>query len=106
MMRRARSVDEYVAMVKDAIYETEDMRAALEYDEESMSYTRDFIDELEGSLKQMLEDMKTGNYCWRTGDLPYMKVIADVDDLLLPFRPLLLRINDTHCNGLEPEDEA
>lgn len=106
MMIRARTVDEYVSLVKDAIYETEELRAALEYDEESMSYTREFIDELEESLKKMLEDMKNGDYCWRTGDLPYMRVIADVDDMLLPFRPLLIRINETHRNGLEPEDGA
>ena len=53
----------------------------------------------------VFESMKDGSYCWRTGDLEFMRIINDIDDRLLPFRPLLIRINDTHKNGLEPEAE-
>lgn len=102
-MRRARTVDEYVALIRDAIYEVEDMRAAIEYDEEFMSDSRKIIDELESSLKGILDAMQEGTYNWRTGDLEYIPVIKDLDERVVPFRSLLLRINDTHKHGLEPE---
>ncbi|TNF32929.1 MAG: general secretion pathway protein GspF [Gammaproteobacteria bacterium] len=104
-MKRARTVDEYVALIKEAIYEVGEMRAAIEYDEEYMGDANKFITELEQQLLEMFESMKDGSYCWRTGDLKYMDIIRDVDDRLLPFRSLLIRINDTHKNGLEPGDE-
>lgn len=103
-MKRARTVDEYVALIKDAIYEVEDMRAAIEYDEEFMADSSKIIDELESSLKEVLDAMQNGTYNWRTGDLKYIPIIKDLDERVVPFRALLLRINDTHKHGLEPED--
>ena len=105
-MRRARTVDEYVAMIKDAIYEVDEMRASIEYDEEYMSPSSKIIDELESSLREMMDVMQNGTYNWRTGDLKYIPIIKDLDERVVPFRSLLLRINDTHKHGLEPEDEA
>ncbi|VAW60429.1 hypothetical protein MNBD_GAMMA11-3402 [hydrothermal vent metagenome] len=104
-MRRARTVDEYVAMVKEGLYEIDDMRAAIEYDEEGMGASIAYIDDIENCLKDVFEQMKSGDYCWNTGDLPYIRVIRELDDGVVPFRPLLLRINDTHKNGLEDSDK-
>ncbi len=105
-MRRARTVDEYVAWVKDALYELDDMRASIEYDEEGMGASRPYIEEIESSLKNIFEQMKSGDYCWNTGDLSYAATIRDLDESVVPFRQLLIRINDTHKNGLETEDET
>jgi hypothetical protein len=105
-MRRAKTVDEYVAWVKDALYELDDMRASIEYDEEGMGASRPYIEEIESSLKNIFEQMKAGDYCWNTGDLAYASIIRDLDESVLPFRQLLIRINDTHKNGLETEDET
>jgi len=104
-MRRARTVEEYVALVKDALYEIEEMRAAIEFDEEGMGATVPYMDEIESSLKKVFDEMQTGDYCWNTGDLAYIPVIRDLDDGVIPFRSLLIRINDTHKNGLETEEE-
>jgi len=104
-MRRAKSVEEYVALIKDALYEIDEMRAAIEFDEEGMGESPRYITDIEVCLKGVFEDMKTGDYCWNTGDLPYIATIRDLDDGIIPFRPLLIRINDTHKNGLE-EDPA
>lgn len=105
-MRRAKTVEEYVAWVKDALYEVDDMRASIAYDEEGMGATIPYIDDIEASLKGIFEEMKAGDYCWNTGDLPYVRVIRDLDENVLPFRQLLIRINDTHKLGLETiEDE-
>jgi len=104
-MRRAKTVEEYVAWIKDALYELEDMRAAIEYDEEGMGATRPYIDEIESSLKGVFSLMEAGDYCWNTGDLGYTQVIRDLDESVLPFRQLLIRINETHKEGLEAADE-
>ena len=104
-MKRARTVDEYVALVKDALYEVDDMRAAIEYDGEGMGDGVKIIDELEEILKEIYSSMQAGEYCWRTGDLKYMDLIRDLDDGVVPFYSLLIRINDTHKNGLEPDEE-
>ena len=104
-MKRARTVDEYVALIKDALYEVEDMRAAIEYDEEGMGSGTKIIEELEETLKELFQTMQSGDYCWRTGDLKYMDLILDLDESVVPFRSLLIRINDTHKNGLEPDEE-
>ena len=104
-MRRARTVEEYVAWVKDALYEIEDMRASIEYDEEGMGATKPYIEDIESSLKNIFKLMKSGDYCWNTGDLPYISVIRDLDENIIPFRQLLIRINDTHKQGLETDEE-
>ncbi len=104
-MRRAKTVDEYVALIRDALYEVEEVRAAIEFDEEGMGETPRYIDDIEDCLRNIFEQMKTGDYCWNTGDLPYIPIIRELDDGVIPFRPLLIRINDTHKNGLEPEGQ-
>ena len=104
-MKRARTVDEYVALVKDALYEVEDMRAAIDFDSEGMGEAPKFIDDLEDTLKGIFQSMQDGTYCWRTGDLAYMEFVRNMDESTIPFRTLLVRINDTHKNGLETDDE-
>lgn len=104
-MHRARTVEEYVALVKDALYEVEEMRASIAYDEEGMGATVPYMDEIESCLKGIFDEMKSGDYCWNTGDLSYVSVIRDLDDGIIPFRSLLIRINDTHKHGLETDEE-
>ena len=102
-MIRARTVDEYIYLIRDAIYEVDEMRASLEFDEDSMSPYAQFIDDLESSLKHLYQSMLGGTYSWRTGDLPYTNMIRDLDDKVMPIRALLTRINETHKQGLESE---
>ena len=102
MMKRPATVEEYVALIKDAIYEVEEMRAAIEFDEEYMGDASTYINELDRNLKEIISSMQDGTYCWRTGDLPFMTFVRDLEERVLPFRSLLIRINDTHKNGLEP----
>lgn len=103
-MRRARTVDEYIALIKDAVYEVDEMRASIEYDEEGMGEGSKFIDELESNLKEIYNSMLSGDYCWRTGDLKYMELIRHMDEGVLPFRSLLIQINETHKKGLKTEE--
>lgn len=98
---RARSTDEYINMIEQAIDEVWDLRQSIEYDEEYMSDARAFIDELDGSLKTVYESMKNGSYKFATGDLAFMEILDKYHEALIPFKFLLLRINETHMKGLE-----
>ena len=104
-MKRARTVEEYVSLVKDAIYEVDELRASIEYDSEGMGDAPKVVDELEEVLKGIYQSMQDGTYSWRTGDLRYMDYIRNMDEHTIPFRSLLIRINDTHKNGLEVDDD-
>ena len=98
---RARSTDEYVQLIEQAIDEVFDLRQSIEYDEDYMSDARGFIDELEQILKNLYQSMKDGSYEFATGDLPYVALLAKYHEAMVPFKFLLKRINETHLKGLE-----
>ncbi len=98
---RASSTEEYVDMVRQAIDEVFDLRQAIEFDEEFMSDARSLVDELESILKALYESMKDGSYQFATGDLPYVALMKNYHESMVPFRYLLKRINETHNKGLE-----
>ena len=97
---RARSTEEYVDMVKQAIDETFDLKQAIEYDE-FMDDARECVDTLEPMLVEIYDSMKDGSYQFATGDLPYIELIEKYHPGLIPFKYLLKRINETHNKGLQ-----
>ncbi len=103
---RARSTEEYVDMIEQAIDETFDLRQAIEFDEEFMADARFVVDELEKSLKSLYDSMKDGSYQFATGDLPYMALLAKYHEQMIPFRYLLKRINETHNKGLDISESS
>ena len=101
---RAHSTEEYVDMIRQAIDETFDLRQAIEFDGDFMSEGQPLVDELEKILKDLYESMKNGSYQFATGDLPYMALMKNYHEAMVPFRYLLKRINETHNKGLELKD--
>ena len=100
----ARSVEEYVDLIDQAIYETEELRLAAEYDMESMGATASFVDDLEKNLRELKQSMADGKYQFENKDLPFMDIVENVNERFLPFKFMLRRINDTHRFGLDVED--
>lgn len=98
---RARSTDEYVQMIEQALDDVWDLHQSIEYDEDYMAVAREFIGPLEMSLKDLYQSMKDGNYEFATGDLAFMEIVDKYHDAQLPFKFLLKRINETHMKGLE-----
>ena len=98
---RARSTEEYVDMIKQAIDDVFDLKQAIEYDSDEMSQAISFVDELDKDLKALYKSMEDGSYQFATGDLPYIALIEKQPVALLPFKYLLKRINETHLKGLE-----
>lgn len=107
MDQRPKTPEAYVDLIDQAIFEVSDLRAAAEYDMDSMGGAFDFLDELETHMRGMRQRMVDGNYRFEDRDLPFMELVEKHDDSILPFKHLLRIINATHKLGLNvDEDEA
>lgn len=100
-MKKPTTYEEYVDLVHQAVYEVDEMRASIEYEPEYMERWSGLLDLLDGVLRKMYDEMVADTYQFPTGrDLPYMQVLNRYGPDF-PFKQLLLRINDTHKNGLD-----
>jgi hypothetical protein len=99
-LRRAKSVDEYVEWVRQAVFEIADLRDCLEYELEDMSRFPAFLDPLEEGIKGIYQSMQDGTYVFGREDLLFMD-LAERYSEEIPFHTLLKQINETHRRGLE-----
>ena len=101
---RARTADEFVDLVKQALFEVEDLYACLEWDYGDdaiqIQRTMPFLELLTRTVRELHQSMKDGSYQFATGELPFMELLRNYPDQL-PFAQLLERINATHCEGLD-----
>jgi len=104
-MRLPATMEEYRDWVEQALIEVEDLRYSVEFDEgEELGGVPSFLGDLEGALRALRQSMLEGSYAFGDSDLPYMRLIVDVDPGILPFKHLLERINRTHRSGLAEAD--
>jgi hypothetical protein len=103
-IQRARSTEEYVDMVRQAVFEVDDLNACLEWDygddAVAIQRTMPFLEPLGRTVRELHQAMAAGNYRFATGEQPFMEVLRKYPDQL-PFTHLLERINATHCEGLD-----
>ena len=104
MLGRPKTPEEYVDLVDQAIFEIEDLRLAAEYDMDSMGGASEFLEQLERDVRKLRESMADGSYLFGKENLPYVKVVEHQDERILPFKSLLLKINETHIKGLDVEE--
>ncbi len=102
-LRRAKSVEEYVEWVRQAMFEVQDLKECLLYEAEELARFPDFIESLEGGVKQVYQDMCDGKYHFGREDLPFMEAAYENADQI-PFNALLKQINETHRRGLEIDE--
>lgn len=100
-MQRPRSAEEYVELVRQAIFETEELRQAAEYDTDEMAAALGFLDALEAELRKLYAAMQAGAYAFADADLPFMAMVDKQNERVLPFKRLLRLINLTHRQGLD-----
>jgi hypothetical protein len=103
-LQRARTVEEYIEWVKQAVFEVGDLRECLEYELEDLNRFPAFLDPLQDGIRQVYESMRRGSYSFGREDLPFMD-IADRYAEEIPFHLLLKQINETHRKGLDVKTE-
>lgn len=105
MDTRPKTAEEYIELIDQALFEIEDLRAAAEYDVDSMGGAYEFLDQLEADVRGIRQAMVEGRYQFGSADLPFMRVVESYDERVLPFKYLLRVINATHKLGLNVEGE-
>jgi hypothetical protein len=103
MLGRPKTAEEYVDLVDQALFEIEDLRMAAEYDMDSMGAAMEFLEDLARDVRKLRDSMADGSYMFGKENLPFFKIAEQQDERFLPFRQLLLKINETHINGLDAE---
>jgi len=106
LRNRARSPDELTEIVNQALDEVEDLRAAIEYDEEFMGESSIIVEPASAGLTRLLSAINNDNYQPGEGDwLQFLEALRDIDHRAVPFWPLLKLIIDTHENGYQTEED-
>ncbi len=103
-LRRAKTADEYIEWVKQAVFEVEDLRACLEFEIEEMGSFPGFLDPLEQGIKELYDSMKEERYQFGREDLPFMELVHNYGGEI-PFATLLKQINATHRKGMEVDSD-
>ena len=100
---RAKSMQEYADIIKEALFEIDDLRASVEYDEDFMSGATSFLGDLERGVRALLKSVEDGSYEFGKGELPFIGIVRSARDDLLPFKHLFMRIEMTHKQGLDEQ---
>ncbi|HIP53519.1 MAG TPA: general secretion pathway protein GspF [Chromatiales bacterium] len=101
-LRRARTADEYIEWVKQAVFEVDDLHACMEFDMEDIGQFPPFLEPLVEGVKGLYQSMCDGSYRFGREDLPFMDLVQRYGDEI-PFHTLLKQINETHRKGLDAE---
>jgi len=99
-LQRARSAEEYIEWVKQAVFEVGDLRDCFDFEMEEMGTYPSYLDPLEQGIKDLYQSMVDSEYHFGREDLPFMVVMErNADDI--PFAVLLRQINETHRKGID-----
>ena len=103
-LQRARSAEEYVEWVKQAVFEVDDLRDCYDFQMEEIGRYPSFLEPLEQSIKGLQQTMIDGEYHFGREDLPFMALVNRHGDDI-PFAILLRQINETHRKGIDVDAE-
>lgn len=101
MSDRARTVEEYIGLVDQVIFELEELGATSGFDIDAIDVNLDFINRLLGEVRELRASMADGSYLFGREDLPFMRLIGKSAAKTLPFIRLFYQINATHRYGLD-----
>ncbi|MBN8762868.1 MAG: hypothetical protein BGP20_12470 [Thiobacillus sp. 63-78] len=101
-MKKAQDLNQLIDLVHEAVYETDELRACLEHDDDEASTYTPFLDDLDRMLRGLHESMTSGQYAGAGSgeDLAFMPLFRK-HERSIPFRELLRTINATHREGYE-----
>lgn len=102
---RARNCDELIEIINQALDEVEDLRTAIEYDEEYRGESSIIVEPTANGLSSLLSAINNDEYQVGEGDwLRFLDDLREFDHRAIPFWPLLRLIIETHEKGYQPED--
>ena len=101
MSERARSAGEYIDLVKQVIFELEDLQAASAYDIDELASENTLVELLLQEMRELYNTMQKGDYLFGRQDLPFMRLLQNASESDLPFLKLFYKINRTHTQGLD-----
>ncbi|MEN8108040.1 MAG: hypothetical protein ABFS22_08550 [Pseudomonadota bacterium] len=105
MSDRARTAEEYVDLVKQVIFELEDMQAASAWDIDELASENALVNVLLEEMRELHASMQQGEYLFGRQELPFMRLLKGVSNNDLPFLRLFYIINRTHTQGLDVPEE-
>jgi len=102
MIKKPKTVDEYIDLVHQAVYEVDELRAMVEDDDNMKGTILPWVDAMDNELRGMYASMVDGSYQFdpNGANLPFMEIVKRFGSSI-PFKPLLSMINDTHRLGLD-----
>jgi hypothetical protein len=104
MSSRPSTPEKYVELVKQAIFELEDIIEAKSFDIDEIDNSTAFEEILLKELRNMRAQMADGSYQFGKQDLPMMRIVKQHTETELPCIRLLYQINETHREGLDVEE--
>ena len=102
---RARNLDELTEIINQALDEVEDLRTAIEFDEEFKGESSIIVEPASAGLTRLLSAINEDNYHPGEGDwMQFLETLRDIDHRAVPFWPLMRIIIETHENGFQTEE--
>jgi hypothetical protein len=102
LIRKIRTPEEYIELVRQLREDVFDLREAVEYDGEEMSKAATIIEALEYYVNELYRSFEDGSYEFKDEDLPYMQIVEQNNHTaVLPMLNLLKEVNRIHRNGLD-----
>ena len=101
-MHKARDLNEFTELVRQAMYEVDELRACLEYDDDETATYKPYLDPLEEILRDLYKSLTTGRYqgIGEGKDLAFMPLFIR-HERDIPFREILRALNATHREGFQ-----
>lgn len=102
MIRKVRTPEEFIEMVKELREDVFDFREACEYSPDEMGRAGLLVEPLEHIVEALYQSFVDGTYEFKDEDLPYMTIVKENNyTQLLPMLHLLKEVNRIHREGLD-----
>jgi hypothetical protein len=101
MTERVRTIQEYVDLVDQAIFDLEELLASAAYDIDDIADCPADLEVLLKEVRELRRSMADGSYLFGREDLHFMRLVKKNNEKTLPFIRLFYQINRTHKQGLD-----
>lgn len=98
-MRTINSMEEYLYLIDETVFDAGDLLMAEDDDESGNSADTNLVKILETQLQELQQRVTDGSYEFADQDLPFMELVRARGNQI-PFGESLKLINRTHRNGL------